>query len=275
MYSVMWIISWPRNPGKSWRTMVPALELAHGIEAPQTDGHGSIALSSQGIARRRGYLLGVPGMTDSASETTRLLRQANQGDPEQFGAMLERYRPRLRRMIALRLNPRLQGRIDPSDVIQETFLEAASRLAEYLRQPTMPFFLWLRFLAGQKLVTLHRHHLGRQMRDAGREVSLYRGQLPETTSAALAAQLLGHEARPSEAAVRAELKIRLQEALNSMDPLDREILALRHFEQLSLAETAQVLSLTESGACRRHLRALKRLKEILRGLPGGLGDLLP
>jgi RNA polymerase sigma-70 factor (ECF subfamily) len=213
-------------------------------------------------------------MTDMSSETNRLLRQAAQGDSEQFGAVLERYCPRLRRMVALRLDPRLQGRIDPSDVIQETYLEAASRLAEYLRQPTMPFFLWLRLLAGQKLVTLHRHHLGRQMRDAGREISLYRGRLPEASSAALAAQLMGREARPSEAAIRAELKIRLQEALNSMDPLDREILALRHFEQLSLAEAAEVLGMTESGACRRHLRALKRLKDILSSLPGGLGDLL-
>ncbi len=186
--------------------------------------------------------------------------------PNRFGAMLEGLRPRLRRMVALRLDPRLHGRIDPSDVIQETYLEASGRLAEYLQKPTMPFFLWLRFLAGQKLVTLHRHHLGRQMRDAHREVSLYRGRLPETSSAALAAHLLGHETRPSEAAVRAELKIRLQEALNTMDPLDREILALRHFEQLSLAESAEVLKLTESGACRRHLRALKRLKEILSSL---------
>jgi RNA polymerase sigma-70 factor (ECF subfamily) len=214
-------------------------------------------------------------MTKDPSETNGLLRQAAPADPEQFGAMLEQYRPRLRRMVALRLDPRLHGRIDPSDVIQETYLEASARLAEYVQKPPMPFFLWLRFLAGQKLVTLHRHHLGRQMRDARREVSLYRGRLPEASSAALAAQLLGHEARPSEAAIRAELKIRLQEALNSMDPLDREILALRHFEQLSLAETAQVLNLTESGACRRHLRALKRLKETLSSLPGGLEDLLP
>jgi RNA polymerase sigma-70 factor (ECF subfamily) len=214
-------------------------------------------------------------MADDSSETNRLLQQAARGDPGRFGALLEEYRPRLRRMVALRLDPRLHGRIDPSDVIQETYLEAAARLADYLQKPEMPYFLWLRFLAGQKLVTLHRHHLGTQMRDAGREVSLYRGRLPEASSAALAAQLLGREARPSEAAIRAEMKIRLQEALNSMAPLDREVLALRHFEQLSLAETAQVLGLTESGACRRHLRALRRLKEILRSLPGGLGDLLP
>jgi RNA polymerase sigma-70 factor (ECF subfamily) len=214
-------------------------------------------------------------MSDDAGETGRAGGPEAPLDPARFGALLEEHRARLRRMVSLRLDPRLHGRIDPSDVIQETYLEASARLAEYLRKPTMPFFLWLRFLAGQKLVTLHRHHLGRQMRDADREVSLYRGRLPGASSAALAAQLLGHETRPSEAAVRAELKIRLQEALNRMDPLDREVLALRHFEQLSLAEAAQVLGLTESGACRRHLRALKRLKEILSGLPGGLGELLP
>src|SRR6516165_4823205 len=214
-------------------------------------------------------------MSDESSETNRLLCQEAQGDSLPFSALLEQSRPRLRRMVALRLDPRLHGRIDPSDVIQETYLEASVRLAEYLQKPTMPFFLWLRFLAGQKLVTLHRHHLGRQMRDAGREVSLYRGRLPETSSAALAAQLLGHEARPSEAAIRAELKIRLQEALNGMDPLDREVLALRHFEHLSWAETAQTMGITEGAASKRYVRALKRLRTILSALPGGLQEMQP
>src|SRR4051794_35566418 len=120
-------------------------------------------------------------MTDDASETDVWLQRASQGDPERFGAILEAYRPRLRRMVALRLDPRLLGRIDPSDVIQEAYLEASARLAEYLQKPVMPFFLWLRFLADQKVVTLHRHHLGTQMRDVGREVSLYRGPLPGTS----------------------------------------------------------------------------------------------
>jgi RNA polymerase sigma-70 factor (ECF subfamily) len=120
-------------------------------------------------------------VADDSSETNRSLRQAARGDPGRFGAILEQHRPRLRRMVALRLDPRLAGRIDPSDVIQETYLEASARLADYLQKPTMPFYLWLRFLAGQKLVTLYRHHLGRRMRDAGREVSLYRGRVPETT----------------------------------------------------------------------------------------------
>ena len=199
-------------------------------------------------------------------ETSRLLRQATHGHPDRFGALLEEYRPRLRRMVALRLDARLHGRIDPSDVIQEAYLEASARLAEYLLNPTMPFFLWLRFLADQKLVTLHRHHLGRQMRDAGREVSLHRNDRPAPSSALLAAQLLGHEARPSEAAIRAEMKTRLHEALDGMDPVDREILALRHFEQLSRAEAVAVLGISEAAASKRYLRALKRLKEILQSM---------
>ena len=213
--------------------------------------------------------MGTDG-TGDGSETDQLLRQAAAGDQESLGALLQRHGARLRRMVALRLDPRLQGRIAPSDVIQETYLEVSARLAAYLREPTMPFFLWLRFLAGQKLVTLHRKHLGTRMRDAGREVSLYRGRLPETSSAALAAQLLGHDTRPSEAAARAELKIRLQEALNGMDPLDREVLALRHFEHLSWAETAQTMGITEGAAGKRYLRALERLREILAQMPGGM-----
>src|SRR5262249_14897254 len=125
-------------------------------------------------------------MADSSSETRQLLERASQGDPEGWGALLARHRERLRRMVALRLDQRLLGRVDPSDVIQESYLEAWNRLPEYLRAPTMPFYLWLRFLACQKVMTLHRHHLGRQMRNAGREVSLYRGALPEASSAALA-----------------------------------------------------------------------------------------
>jgi len=212
-------------------------------------------------------------MTGEASETTRLLRRAAQGDQQAWGALLVRSRERLRRMVALRLDRRLQGRVDPSDIIQEAYIDASARLAEYARQPDMPFFLWLRFLTGQRLVRVHRQHLGAEMRDVAREVSLYRGAWPAATSAALAAQLLGRDTRPSEAAVRAERSIRLQEALNSMDPLDREVLALRHFEQLSNAEAARVLGLQEPAAAKRYVRALKRLRLILDARPGGLGGL--
>jgi RNA polymerase sigma-70 factor (ECF subfamily) len=206
-------------------------------------------------------------------DTADLLQRAAQGDLAGWGALLEQHRDRLRRMVALRLDCRLQGRIDASDVIQEAYQEAWLRLAEYLEKPSAPFFVWLRFLAAQKLQELHRRHLQTHMRDAGREVSLERGCMPETTSGALADQLLGRDPRPSEAAVQAERKIRLEEALNSLDPLDREVLALRHFEYLSNSETAQVLGLDQSAASKRHLRALRRLKDILAEMPGGLGEI--
>src|SRR5215467_10142997 len=208
-------------------------------------------------------------MTGEASETAGLLRRAAQGDQAAWGALLVRSRGRLRRMVALRLDRRLQGRVDPSDIIQEAYIDASARLAEYARQPDMPFFLWLRFLTGQRLLRVHRQHLGAEMRDVAREVALYRGALPEATSVALAAQLLGRDTRPSEAAVCAERKLRLQEALNSMDPLDREALALRHFEHLTTAEAAQVLGITPAAAGKRYLRALERLREILTQWPDG------
>jgi RNA polymerase sigma-70 factor (ECF subfamily) len=211
-------------------------------------------------------------MQDNSARTRELLEQAAAGNTDGWGQLLAGHRERLRRMIALRLDRHLQGRIDPSDVMQDAYLEAWKRLPEYLNNPSMPFFLWLRFLTGQRLVTLHRHHLGRRMRDPGREISLHGGALPEATSAALAAQLLGHDTRPSEAAMRAELKIRLQEALDSLEPIDREVLSLRHFEQLSRAETAQVLGIRESAVSKRYVRALERLKDILQTMPGHSGE---
>jgi RNA polymerase sigma-70 factor, ECF subfamily len=187
-----------------------------------------------------------------------------------WGTLLSSHRDRLRRMVALRLDHRLRGRIDPSDVIQEAFLEATGRRAEYERQSDpMPPFLWLRFLALQQLQLVHRRQLGTRARDAGRDVSIDAGASPAATSAALAAQLLGRDTRASEAAIRAERKRRLQEALEAMDPIDREVLVLRHFEQLSNGECARVLGLGESAATKRYLRALRRLKDILSALPGG------
>ena len=129
-------------------------------------------------------------------------------------------------------------------------------------------FLWLRFLTGQKLVQLHRRHLGVQARDAAREISLHRGPFPEATSAALAAQLVGRFSSPSEAAMRAEARLKLEQTLNQMDRIDREVLVLRHFEQLSNAETAQSLGIEEAAASKRYVRALKRLKEHLGSFPG-------
>jgi RNA polymerase sigma-70 factor (ECF subfamily) len=205
-------------------------------------------------------------------ELQALIDRAVQGDQAAWRDLLARHRDRLKRMVGLRLDRRLQGRVDASDIIQEAMLDASTRLAEYRRAPTMPFFLWLRFLTGQRLLEQHRRHLGAQGRDVGREISLYRGAMPETTTAALAAQLLGRHTSPSQAAQRAERKIRLQEALNSLDAIDREVLALRHFEHLDNGEVAQVLGLDKSAASKRYARALIRLKDILANMPGGLGE---
>jgi RNA polymerase sigma-70 factor (ECF subfamily) len=168
--------------------------------------------------------------------------------------------------VQLRISPILRGRVDASDVVQESFLEAWNRLGAYLDKPTMPFFLWLRFLARQKLFALHRKHAGVRARDPRREVALYDGALPEASSEALASQLLGHLPSPSEAVERAELQMRLQEGLDALDPEEREILALRHFEQLTSAEAAGELGITEAAAAKRYLRALRRLKGLLLSL---------
>jgi RNA polymerase sigma-70 factor (ECF subfamily) len=207
----------------------------------------------------------------NSEEISGLLRQVAAGDQAVWGDLLERHRPRLRRMVELRLDPRLQGRLDPSDVIQEAYLTASVQLADYLKEPAIPFYLWLRLVTGQKLVALHRNHLGTKARDASRQVSLDRGALPAASSGALASKLLGREPSPSEAAGEAEQRRWVQEALNRMNPLDREVLALRHFEQLTNDETAQVLGLEPSAASKRYVRALQRIKEILSAMPGGLG----
>jgi RNA polymerase sigma-70 factor (ECF subfamily) len=171
-------------------------------------------------------------------------------------------------MLTLRLDHRLRARIDPSDILQESYLEAWTHLAEYLEEPKISFFVWLRSIVGHKLMTLHRRHLRADRRDARREISLYRGALPETTSAALAAQLIGKPARPSEAAMQAELRLRLEAALDQLKPIDREILALRHFEQLSNVEAAETLGIDPSAASNRYVRALERLRQVFPVKPG-------
>jgi RNA polymerase sigma-70 factor (ECF subfamily) len=211
-------------------------------------------------------------MDDNSAESANLIARARAGDREALSALLARHRDRLRRMVEMRLDTRLQARLDASDVVQDAFVEVAERLAEYLRDPKLPLFLWLRLVVGERLMKLHRHHLGTQLRDAGREVALYRGALPAASSAALAAQLLGRHTSPTQAAVRAERILRLQEALNALHPMDREILSLRHFEELTAAEAARVLDIEEGAAAKRYFRALKRLKAVLATMPGGQED---
>jgi RNA polymerase sigma-70 factor (ECF subfamily) len=209
-----------------------------------------------------------PAVASDADGVNDLLQRAAAGDQEALRALLDRYRDRLKRMVHLRLSRRLQGRVDDSDVIQESLIDIARNLPEYVKEPKLPFFLWLRHMTGLKLAEVHRRHLGTQLRDADREVSLHRGGLPEADSVSLAAQLLGHLTTPSQAAIKAETRLHVQEALNSMDPIDREVLALKHFEQLSTSEIAEVLGMSKAGAGSRYLRAIKRLRELLSRIPG-------
>src|SRR6516165_5749628 len=207
-----------------------------------------------------------------AGEVPELLARAAAADQTAVTELFSLYRKRLKQMIRLRLNRRLQGRVDESDILQDAFLEAAQRLPDYLANLPLPFFLWLRHITGQKLIDSHRRHLGAQMRDAAQEVSLHRGPMPTAHSGSLAAQLLGRLTSPSQAAIKAETRLRVQEVLNGMDPLDREILALRHFEHLTNAEVAAILEMNESAASSRYLRALKRLKDELSQYPGWFGS---
>jgi RNA polymerase sigma-70 factor (ECF subfamily) len=212
-------------------------------------------------------------MANDPSDTLHLIERLRGGDRQALTDLFQHYRDRLRRMVELRLDTRLQSRVDASDVLQDAFLDVAARLDGYLRGSDLPAFLWLRLVVSERLLIYHRRHLGTKMRDAGQEVSLYRDPLPQASSAALASMLMGRLTSPSHAAVRAELVLQVQDALNELDPLDREIVALRNFEQLTRVETAQVLGITEEAGAKRYMRALRRLKAILAARPGGLEGL--
>lgn len=223
----------------------------------------------------------MPRTTGDSHHTEALAQRAAAGDAGAWGALLMGHEARLCRMAAFRLDRRLRGRVDVADVVQEAFLEAADHREDYFRHCAeaapvpVPVFLWLRGVVGNKLLEVHRHHLGTRMRDAAREAVPYFRAAPGATSAALVDQLSGHGTGPGTAAGRAEVTARLHAALDAMDATDREVLALRHFEQLTNGEAAAVLSITERAAAKRYVRALKRLKDILAAMPGGLTEVRP
>jgi RNA polymerase sigma-70 factor (ECF subfamily) len=200
---------------------------------------------------------------DGAERTAQLLERLRAGDDPAVGELFDHYRERLWRMLYVRLDRRVTGRVAPDDVLQEAFLDVARRIGEYLADPAVPVYVWLRFLVVQRMQMVQRMHLGAEMRAVGNEVSLDPG--PAFASAeSMAGQFVGHMTSPSQAAIRNELRDRLRAALAEMDPLDREVLALRHFEELGNNEAAQVLGISKDAASKRHIRALKRLKEILQ-----------
>jgi RNA polymerase sigma-70 factor (ECF subfamily) len=204
---------------------------------------------------------------DQDRDDSELVHCAAGGDGAALASLFQRYCPRLRQMIRLRLDRRIRRRVDPSDILQEAYIDLADRLPNYARERPMPIFLWIRLVAAQRLMQVHRRHLGTDLRDVGREVSLLSRGFAQASSASLAAQLLGRYTSASQAAVRAEQRQRLEQALNTIDAIDREIIALRHFEELSNGEAAQVLGLSKAAASKRYVRALTRLQSVLEGKP--------
>jgi RNA polymerase sigma-70 factor (ECF subfamily) len=198
----------------------------------------------------------------AVERTELLLDRLRRDDGEALGELFELHRERLWRMLYVRLDSRLTSRLSPEDVLQETFLDVARRIGEYLAAAAVPFYVWLRFLTLQRMQMLQRAHIGTQKRDAREEVSQAWGGT-FASSESMAGQLVSHMTSPSQAAIRRELQDRLRKALDEMDPLDREVLALRHFEELGNNEVAEILGIGKDAASKRHVRALKRLREIL------------
>ncbi|HZY88170.1 MAG TPA: sigma-70 family RNA polymerase sigma factor [Gemmataceae bacterium] len=202
-------------------------------------------------------------------ETQELLSQARQGQSEAVERLLTAHREPLRRMIGLRLDPALAARVDASDIVQEVLLEAHRRLADYLRNPAMPFHLWLRHIAKDHMIDAHRRHRQAQRRSLDREQPLVPAVLADHSSFELAGQILDQELTPATAAIRHELQRRLDAAVAELGEDDREVILMRHGEQLSNQEVAAALGLSEAAASMRYLRAVRRLRAVL--LPEG-GD---
>ena len=202
-------------------------------------------------------------MLPNSPETQELLDQARRGEAAAVDRLLAAHRNALRRMIDLRLDPAIARRVDASDVVQDVLLEASRRLSDYLRDPAMPFHLWLRHIARDHMIDAHRRHRQAQRRSLDREQPLVPAAFADRSSIELAAQLFDQEATPASAAIRHELERRLQTALASLDEDDRDIITMRHFEQLSNQEVAAELSLSEPAASMRYLRALRRLRAVL------------
>ena len=203
------------------------------------------------------------GVNPGDFQIDELRRFGEQALAEEFA----RHQDRLERIIDLRLDPRLSGRVDAADVVQEAFIEARKRLSRFLENPTVSILVWLRGVALDTLIHVHRRHLAK-IRNAGREVSIHRSMLPQVSSLSMASHLVGDLTSPSQAAIRQETVQRVEEALEGMDSVDKEILILRHFEQLSNNEAASVVGVKKAAASRRYMRALKRFREAMEAMPG-------
>ena len=197
--------------------------------------------------------------TQDSTETDRLLEQVSAGHREAFDDLFARHREYLRRVVLLRLDQRLRSRVDPSDVVQETQMEAFRRLDDYLDRRPMPFRLWLRKTAHERLIKIREHHLEAAKRSVKREVPL-----PDHTSLELVRQLWATDSSPSQKAVKREFARRVRQTLAQLSETDREILLMRYLERLSNREIGQILELDPATVSKRHGRALLRLEKNLR-----------
>ncbi len=192
------------------------------------------------------------------------LRQLQQEGSAAVARLFSKYRDRLERMVRFRMDARLTGRVDPDDVLQEAFLDIDRRLPGYLDDPAVPVFVWMRQLTLQTLIDNHRRHLTAKGRSVKQEAK--KAAAGGVTSVSLAELLVGQLTSPSQAIMKQERRDQLQAALDGMDDLDREVLALRHFEHLTNNEVADVLGLQKAAASNRYMRALSRLKRALDGV---------
>jgi RNA polymerase sigma-70 factor, ECF subfamily len=214
-------------------------------------------------------------MWPDADETDDLLKRVEQRDPEAVDRLWERHRAPLKRMVGLRLDEALARRVDASDVVQDVLIEANQRIREYLHNPSMPFHLWLRQIARDHMIDQHRRHRVAAKRSLDRERPITSPRFADRSSVDLAAQLRDPGLTPAASALRAELGRRFQEAIARLEDDDREIILLRHFEQLSNSEAARSLNLSEPAAGMRHLRALRKLRVLLGETPSICGSIFP
>jgi RNA polymerase sigma-70 factor (ECF subfamily) len=196
-------------------------------------------------------------------QTQELIDAAKAGRPDAAGQLLNRHRDALRRMVELRLDRRIQQRIDASDIVQEVMIEANRRLEQYLATPAMPFHLWLRQMARDRIIDAHRRHRASGKRSVDREQAMAAPASLDRSTMELAGQLCDPELTPAAAATMQELQRRFQAALETMEDHDREIVLMRHFEQLSNQDAARTLGLTEPAASMRYLRAIRKLRKLL------------
>lgn len=232
--------------------------------------HGSFneALVDVGMKHR---LEKVKQMTDKSiwpehEQTQQLVQAIADGDPAAVNELMNRHRDALRRLIHFRLDRQIAQRVDASDVVQDVLVEASRRLKEYVQDPSMPFHLWIRQLAKDRMIDLHRRHHA-QKRSVDREQPLQGGRFGDRSSLNLAAQLQDDELTPAAATIRKELEQRFLEALDQLEDADREIVVMRHVEQLGNSEVAEALDLSPAAAGMRYLRAIRRLKAILTEPP--------